>query len=111
MARHKGKPTHTAVIGPRRFEMLVKSLRLLRPKAAEALERIRVYVPYTQVETRFQNVEEAAMLQEEGISKPVYADYFPRIVRYALEHGFGKRACPARPMVPSAVSSATNWAR
>jgi len=96
VARHKGTPTHTAVIGPRRFEMLVKSLRLLRPKAADALERIRVYVPYTQVETRFQNVEEAAMLQEEGISQPVYADYFPRIVRYALEHGFGKRARPAK---------------
>jgi len=93
VARHKGAaPAHTAVIGPRRFEFSVASLRLLRPRAAEWLERFRPYVPYTQVTTRFQNVDEAAMLQEAGISQPVYTDYFPRIVRYALEHNFGKPA-------------------
>ena len=97
VARHKGtEPAQTAVIGPRRFEMLVKSLQLFRPKAAHALERFRLYAPYTQVETRFLNANEAAMLQEDGISQPVYADYFPRVVRYALEHAFGK---PPRPAV------------
>jgi hypothetical protein len=91
VARHKGStPAHTAVIGPRRFEVLVKALQLFRPRTAHSLELFRPYVPYTQVTTRFQNVDEAAMLQDAGISQPVYADYFPRIVRYALEHRFGK---------------------
>jgi omega-hydroxy-beta-dihydromenaquinone-9 sulfotransferase len=99
VARHKGTaPAHTAVIGPRRFAVLARSLRLLRPKTADALERFRPYVPYTQVETRFQNAAETAMLLDAGISQPVYADYFPRIVRYALEHDFGRaRTRPPRP--------------
>jgi thioester reductase-like protein len=102
VARHKGTtPARTAVIGPRRFELLVKSLRLLRPRTAESLERFRVYVPYTQVETQFQNVEEATMLREEGIRQPVYADYFPRIVRYALERDFGRPARPAKSKGPT----------
>ena len=99
VARHKGTtPAQTAVIGPRRFALLVKSLQLLRPSSAESLERFLLYAPYTQVETRFQNGEENAMLREHGISQPVLADYFPRIVRYALEHDFGR---PARPAVPT----------
>jgi omega-hydroxy-beta-dihydromenaquinone-9 sulfotransferase len=101
VARHKGiAPAQTAVIGPRRFELLVKASQLLNRRTADALERFRVYVPYTQVETRFQNVEEAALLREDGISQPVYADYFPRIVRYALEHDFGKPARPAQAAGP-----------
>jgi hypothetical protein len=127
VARHKGTtPVHTAVIGPRRFEVLVASLRRLRPRTAESLERFRPYVPYTQVVTRFQNVEEAAMLQEEDVSQPVYADYFPRIVRYALEHDFGKptrrrkagrleneecQKAARTPQGPSAVTSAISLAR
>jgi thioester reductase-like protein len=97
VARHKGTPpAHTAVIGPRRFEVLVRSLQLLRPRMADSLERFRCFAPYTQVESRFQNGAEAAMLREAGIAQPVYADYFPRIVRYALEHDFGKPARPAK---------------
>ncbi len=93
VARHKGTtPVATAVIGPRRFEALVRSLQLLRPRTAETLERFRLFAPYTQVETRFENSEEAAMLRDAGIAQPVYADYFPRIVRYALENDFGKPA-------------------
>ncbi len=102
VALHKGTtPTHTAVIGPRRFEVSVTSLRLLRPRTAEWLERFRPYVPYTQVTTRFQNAGEAAMLQDAGIPQPVYADYFPRIVRYALEHDFGKPARQAKAKGPT----------
>lgn len=98
VARHKGTtPVATAVIGPRRFEAVVRSLQLLRPRTAETLARFRLFAPYTQVETRFENGEEAAMLRDAGIAQPVYADYFPRIVRYALEHDFGKPARrPAR---------------
>jgi hypothetical protein len=72
----------------------------LRPRTAEVLERFRVYGPYTQVETRFQNADEAAMLREAGISQPVYTAYFPRIVRYALEHDFGRQARPAQATGP-----------
>jgi thioester reductase-like protein len=101
VARHKGTaPAQTAVIGPRRFELLVKSLQLLRPTRAESLERFLLYAPYTQVETRFQNGEEAAILKEHGISQPVFGDYFPRIVRYALEHDFGRPPQPALPAGP-----------
>jgi thioester reductase-like protein len=91
VARHRGTaPVRTAVLGPRRFAVLLRSLRWLRPRAADALARFGVYFPYTQVETRFGNAEEAALLREAGIPQPVYADYFPRIVRYALEHDFGR---------------------
>jgi omega-hydroxy-beta-dihydromenaquinone-9 sulfotransferase len=101
VARHKGTTAvRTAVIRPRRFEVMVRSLRLLRPRTAESLERFRMYVPYTQVETRFHNGDEAALLQEAGISQPVYRDYSPRIVHYALEHQFGKAARPATPTAP-----------
>lgn len=91
VASHKdARPSQTAVIGPRRFELLIRSLRLLRPKAARALESFQLYAPYTHVETRFQNRVEAAMLRDAGIAQPVYADYFPRVVRYALARNFGK---------------------
>jgi omega-hydroxy-beta-dihydromenaquinone-9 sulfotransferase len=101
VARHQGTtPKPTAVIGPRRFELVVTSLRWLRPRAAHSLERFRPYVPYTQVTTRFHNADEAALLRDAGISQPVYADYFPRIVRYALEHNFGKAVRSARSTGP-----------
>ena len=96
VASHKGvKKVHTAVLGPRRFELFLKALQLWRPETADAVQRFRVYAPYTQVETRFLNGDEAAMLREAGIAQPVFADYFPRMVRYALEHDFGR---PPRPV-------------
>jgi thioester reductase-like protein len=102
VARHKrAKHVHTAVLGPRRFELFLKALEQRRPAIAEVVQRFRVYAPYTQVETRFLNGDEAAMLREAGISQPVFADYFPRTVRYALEHDFGRSPRPARAAGPA----------
>jgi omega-hydroxy-beta-dihydromenaquinone-9 sulfotransferase len=101
VASHNGTaPAHTAVIRPWRFEVVARSLQLLRPRTVESLKRFRVYAPYTQVETRFQNGDEAAMLRDAGIAQPAYAEYFPRIVRYAVEHDFGKPSRPARTTGP-----------
>jgi hypothetical protein len=103
VARHQHHAGAHGGDRPQRFELLVKSLQLLRPGLSAGT--LRPYVPYTQVTTRFQNADEAAMLQEAGISP--CADYFPRIV--VTRSGTFRQAGASAPKRSPARSSAISW--
>ena len=56
-----------------------------------ALEQSRIYFPYFDVRTRFDDRRARELLAPLGIVAPVLPDYFERIVDYALHASWGKR--------------------
>jgi nucleoside-diphosphate-sugar epimerase len=98
IARHKGQPLRvgTRTVGPVRWWLLERIFRLLaRGKGRDLLARFSPYVPYTRIDTVFDNRREVALLTAAGVRTPAPADFFPRIVDYALRHDFGRRPAPA----------------
>lgn len=67
-------------------------LRLLRPDVAE---RGGVYLPYLRSNPSFDTTEARRLLAPVGLEAPRVTDYFGRIMRFALETDFGRRALPA----------------
>jgi hypothetical protein len=108
IARHTGGPLRVATrtVGPMRWWVVERVLRLLaRGKGRELVARFRPYVPYTRVDTVFDNRREAALLAAAGVPLPTPDDFFPRVVDYALRHDFGRRPTAAA-REPSQASSA-----
>jgi thioester reductase-like protein len=94
LARHTGRPLRvgTRTVGPARWWLAQRALRLLaRGKGREVLARFWPYVPYTRVDTVFDNRREATLLSNAGVRLPAPQDFFPRVVDYALRHDFGRR--------------------
>jgi thioester reductase-like protein len=104
IARLTGHPLFvgTRLVGPLRWWLAERIFRLrARGKARELLARFRPYVPYTRIDMVFENRREAALLAAAGVRAPDPADFFPRVVDYALRHEFGRRpAAPPRPSPP-----------
>lgn len=67
-------------------------LRLVRPDVAE---RGGVYLPYLKGNPSFDTTEARGLLAPAGLAAPRVEDYFGRIMRFALETDFGRRALPA----------------
>lgn len=59
--------------------------------AQRALKGFSPYEPYTQVNTRFDNLKECKLLAAANIEMPPWSLYLQRIIRYALAVDFGNR--------------------
>jgi thioester reductase-like protein len=97
MSRRAGRevPVGTTPLGPAPWAMLAAALRVFgSEKMRKALDGFAVYVDYTRVSGCFSTAKERALLDEVGLTAPEPAEYFPRIVDYALMENFGK---PRRP--------------
>lgn len=97
IARHTGESLHvgTRIVGRLRWLAIERALRVLAgARGRDLIARFRPYVPYTRVTTVFDNRRETALLAAAGVRNPDPADFFPRIVKYALVHDFGRRRSP-----------------
>lgn len=98
------KPSNTKLLGPGRWTGLTTAMKLAAraPKswgnlqrtgvqAQRGLDGCSVYVPYTRVDTIFENAREVAILRTDGVAMPPAAEYLQTIIDYALDTNFGKR--------------------
>lgn len=68
--------------------------RALGEAARSALRSFTPYLAYTEVDVVFQADAEQRVLAEAGVCMPAAEVYLPRIVRFACETDFGRRAQP-----------------
>jgi nucleoside-diphosphate-sugar epimerase len=94
LARHRGEPmrVRTRLVGRAAWAAIALGYRAtLRGRARRAFEKFAAYVPYTRVSAVYDNTVETGLLAPCGIGVPRPAEYFPRVVRYALAEDFGRR--------------------
>ncbi|MEM7203259.1 MAG: SDR family oxidoreductase [Planctomycetota bacterium] len=91
-----GKPTdgpRPRLLGPMSW-WAVKHVggRFGKSRTRRAIKKLPVYAPYGQVRCRFDARGEHALLAQEGVQIAPRDHFFPKIVEYALRHGFGSRS-------------------
>lgn len=94
LARHRGEPARvrTRLVGRAAWAAIALGYRAaLRGRARRAFEKFAAYVPYTRVSAVYDNAVEVGLLAACGISAPRPAEFFPRVVGYALAEDFGRR--------------------
>ncbi len=98
------RPSSTTLLSPRVWSALTvatkvasrspKGLGSVRTKARlmkRGLSSCDVYVPYTTVDTVFSAGREHDLLRTLGVTMPAGSDYLDTILRYALDHNFGRK--------------------
>jgi long-chain acyl-CoA synthetase len=108
LARHRGEAlrVRTRVVGRAAWWLTASVYRAtLRGRARRAFEKFAAYVPYTRVSSIYDNAAETTLLAAAGVAVPRSAEFFPTIVRYALEQDFGRRpdAMDETPAPPAAA--------
>ena len=113
VARHKGtSPAHTAVIGPRRFEVLVKSLQAVAPQGCRSA---RTHSAIRALHAGGDAISERRRSRDAAGRRHLAAcvcRLFPADRSLRARASFRQAgASGQKPMVPSAVSSAISWVR
>jgi len=104
VGRREGRevPPRTRLLGRASHWLLATATRLVAgEKTRRALDSFSVYTAYTRVDAEFAMDRERAILAEEGLEWTPTAEWFPRVVDYALAANFGRaprreRSAPAR---------------
>jgi thioester reductase-like protein len=112
LARHRAEPmrVRTRLVGPVGWWMIAQFYRAtLRGRARRTLEKFAAYVPYTRVDAVYDNAAETALLADAGIAMPRSAEFFPRIVRYALEQDFGRNGKQPRDLPAPDAALVAEW--